>query len=126
MPSHTLKTFVDNRVAEVQEATSSHDWRHLPTLDNLADMISRGLSPRDILDNDLWTQGPQWLIEDSDSWPKLSFQKKRGARSQGSVHYFIFRNICLLLRIWQRCISCVDNSFLPFRTLGELLLVALH
>ncbi|XP_043258052.1 uncharacterized protein LOC122400593 [Colletes gigas] len=37
---HSLKTFVANRVAEIQEKTHIPDWRHVPTQDNPADLIS--------------------------------------------------------------------------------------
>ena len=32
-PPHTLKTVVDNRVAEIQEKTEAHEWQHVPTHD---------------------------------------------------------------------------------------------
>ena len=74
-PSHTLKTFVANRVAEIQAEIRPQDWRHVPTLDNPADLISRGQSPQEFLKNNLWSQGPQWLRQNSDSWPQLSFHR---------------------------------------------------
>lgn len=39
---HKLKTFVSNRVAEIQEITQTHEWRHVPTQDNPADLASQG------------------------------------------------------------------------------------
>lgn len=41
-PSHKLKTFVANRVAKIQELTKIHEWKHVPTHDNPADLVSRG------------------------------------------------------------------------------------
>ena len=38
----TLKTFVANRVASIQETTSDCFWRHVPLVYNLADIASRG------------------------------------------------------------------------------------
>ena len=35
IPSHTLLTFVANRVSEIQATTQLTDWRHVPTQDNL-------------------------------------------------------------------------------------------
>ena len=43
---HTLETFVANRVSEIQTKTNIRDWRHVPTHDNPADLISRGQTPR--------------------------------------------------------------------------------
>jgi hypothetical protein len=40
-PSNKWKTFVGNRVAIIQEETSSATWRHVPSQSNPADLISR-------------------------------------------------------------------------------------
>ncbi|GFU02000.1 integrase catalytic domain-containing protein [Trichonephila clavipes] len=41
--SYQLKTFVANRIATIQEMTSSEQWRYVATEDNLADFVSRGM-----------------------------------------------------------------------------------
>ena len=74
-PSHTLKTFVANRIAEIQATSKPQEWRHVPTRDNPADLISRGQSPQEFLQNSLWTQGPQWLSYNDDTWPQLPFHQ---------------------------------------------------
>ncbi|XP_043604818.1 uncharacterized protein LOC122577557 [Bombus pyrosoma] len=66
---HTLKTFVVNRVAEVQRKTHTSDWRHIPTTDNPADLISRGQSPEDFLRSTIWQHGPEWLQPSEEYWP---------------------------------------------------------
>ncbi|XP_033218065.1 uncharacterized protein LOC117173535 [Belonocnema kinseyi] len=73
--SHTLKTFVANRVAEIQAATQAQDWFHVPTQDKPADLLSRGQFPEEFLRHTLWTHGPRWLSQDRDTWPQLSFKK---------------------------------------------------
>lgn len=55
---NSLKTFVSHRVAEIQELTSNYYWRHVPTKDNPADLISRGIKPSKIVDCSLWWHGP--------------------------------------------------------------------
>ena len=74
-PSYTLKSFVANRVVEIQATTEAQNWHRVPTEDNPADLISRGQVPQDFLKNRLWIHGPQWLSRDSDTWPELSFKK---------------------------------------------------
>lgn len=66
----TLKTFISNRVAEIQSLTSSKDWYHVTSQDNPADLLSRGINPRDIQGADQWWHGPRWL-----SSPELKFSE---------------------------------------------------
>ncbi|XP_066259137.1 uncharacterized protein [Euwallacea similis] len=56
-----LKTFVANRVAKITELSREEDWAHVPSKDNPADVISRGLSPRELLQCNLWSHGPNFL-----------------------------------------------------------------
>jgi len=49
---YRLKTFVANRVASIQELTSAFEWRHVPSQDNPADLISRGILPAELGDLD--------------------------------------------------------------------------
>ncbi|XP_018407562.1 PREDICTED: uncharacterized protein LOC108783489 [Cyphomyrmex costatus] len=63
---HKLKTYVANRVAEIQRHTSSKDWDHVPSSDNPADLLSRGTTTEDLKDNYLWWHGPRWLVQPSE------------------------------------------------------------
>ena len=56
---HMIKTFVANRVAEIQIKTNLSDWRHVPTVDNPADLISRGQTPKEFLRPSIWKNGPE-------------------------------------------------------------------
>lgn len=67
---HRLKTFVANRVSEIQEITQGHEWRHVPSADNPADALSRGQFPHEFIKNQIWKQGPDWLQKGEDTWPK--------------------------------------------------------
>ncbi|GFX91141.1 uncharacterized protein TNCV_4857301 [Trichonephila clavipes] len=44
-----LKTFVQNRVAKIQELYPNQLWRHVPSDQNPADLISRGVDPDKLL-----------------------------------------------------------------------------
>ncbi|XP_071862271.1 uncharacterized protein [Bombus fervidus] len=66
---HTLKTFVANRVSDIQGKTHTSDWRHIPTADNPADLISRGQLPEDFLRSTIWQHGPEWLQQSEERWP---------------------------------------------------------
>lgn len=62
--SSRLKTFVANRVNQILELTEVKQWRH----DNPADIISRGISPVELIRADIWWNGPKWLEEDNTIW----------------------------------------------------------
>ncbi|XP_076549271.1 uncharacterized protein LOC143308200 [Osmia lignaria lignaria] len=66
---HLLKTFVANRVAEIQTKTDITNWRHVPTTDNPADLISRGQAPKEFLQPSIWHHGPEWLAREESFWP---------------------------------------------------------
>ncbi|XP_055589536.1 uncharacterized protein LOC129741775 [Uranotaenia lowii] len=65
----TWHTFVANRVAKVQQLTKNCRWNHVSGVENPADLISRGISPAAIIENELWWKGPRWLAQPESSWP---------------------------------------------------------
>ena len=67
--SRRLKSFVANRVAEIQRKTSPAQWRHVPGEKNPADDATRGLDLRDMSTESRWFQGPSFLHEGEESWP---------------------------------------------------------
>ncbi|XP_056643939.1 uncharacterized protein LOC130449895 [Diorhabda sublineata] len=69
-PVHLLKPFVRNRIAEIQELTDISSWRYVPSLENPADILSRGSYPSSLNNSNIWWQGPYWLQESPDLWPK--------------------------------------------------------
>lgn len=70
-PSNLLKPFVRNRVNEIQESTSGHTWNYVPSKDNPADLVSRGLRADLIKDTPLWWSGPSFLLRGKNEWPKM-------------------------------------------------------
>jgi len=66
---HRWKTFVANRVSEIQETLQPHQWRHVSSEDNPADCASRGISVPELIHHPIWWHGPSWLQED-DSLPE--------------------------------------------------------
>ncbi|KAK9754357.1 hypothetical protein QE152_g1368 [Popillia japonica] len=68
-PPNLLKTFVANRIAQIQDLTNGNSWRHVPTSSNAADPLSRGMSAQELTRSELWWRGPEWLAKNSDYWP---------------------------------------------------------
>ncbi|XP_058456942.1 uncharacterized protein LOC131434295 [Malaya genurostris] len=65
----TWKTFVANRVSEIQSLTQGSSWHHVAGKQNPADLVSRGVEVDDFLSNKLWTNGPDWLVLPENQWP---------------------------------------------------------
>ena len=66
-----FRSFVANRVGEIQMATEPCQWQYVPTTQNPADLCTRGATPSELQESSLWWQGPVWLLEDSANWPKM-------------------------------------------------------
>ena len=62
--------FMANTVANIQETTNISDWKHVNTLENPADFISREVI-QGTENLQLWWQAPQWLQQLATSWPSL-------------------------------------------------------
>jgi hypothetical protein len=79
------KTFVANRVAEIQDLTSVEDWRHVISSDNPADYVSHGVDPRSLKSLDHWWSGPVWLHDySSDYESTVSYDLENVPESKNS------------------------------------------
>ena len=63
-----LTVFVANRVSEIQEWSENIYWRHVPTKQNPADIVSRG-SDIEELKSSIWFNGPEFLKLMEIQWP---------------------------------------------------------
>ena len=70
MPITTSKTFVANHVSEIQELMSNCQWHHVAASSNPANMVSRGVLSQELVHNDLWWHGPDWVTENLSQQPK--------------------------------------------------------
>ncbi|GFW55638.1 uncharacterized protein TNCV_120221 [Trichonephila clavipes] len=60
--------FVANRVKEIRQLTQIQSWKYVPGNMNIADLLSRGCSPRQMLSS-RWWEGLSWLKQNSEYWP---------------------------------------------------------
>lgn len=65
----SLKTFVANRVSQIQTLGLQGSWKHVPSAQNPADILSKGATIDELQNNKLWWHGPGWLLEEG-SWPE--------------------------------------------------------
>ena len=133
-PAHLLKTFVSNRVAKIQEYTLSEDWRHVPSSDNPADLVSRGQMPDDFLQARLWPHGPEWLTQHENTWPQERIQiqeipeMKAPSSSQLSFNLTIsqwnllekYSSLTTLKRVVAYCLRFIHNAKGKQRLQGAL------
>lgn len=68
-PPGQSKVFVSNRVKKILKESTMEQWRHVPTTQNPADLISRGTTPQTLAISNLWWNGPDWLVASHSSWP---------------------------------------------------------
>ena len=62
------ETFINNRVIEIRKKREI-EYRHISSIENPADIRSKGLSGPDLVKSKLWWKGPEWLKEREQNWP---------------------------------------------------------
>ncbi|XP_058828585.1 uncharacterized protein LOC131688396 [Topomyia yanbarensis] len=60
-PLNQLELFVRNRIAVIQKHTSDYRWEYIRSLQNPADIVSRGQLPEVLKNSYLWWNGPEFL-----------------------------------------------------------------
>ncbi|XP_033230028.1 uncharacterized protein LOC117181463 [Belonocnema kinseyi] len=65
---HEYKTFVANRIAEIQDLTPVTSWKYVSSKENPADFISRGQLPQEFIHNTHWKNGPEWVTKAESNW----------------------------------------------------------
>lgn len=126
--SNNWKTFVANRVSEIQQLTNNTRWFHVRSDDNPADILSRGCSPSDLLEMQKWWHGPHWLIQNTAKWPCQDFNKSYAKlipecederRSPVHMSMFIkidtdyskrFSSLHKLIRVFSYCLRFCHNA----------------
>ena len=68
-PSRSLDVYVGNRVSVIQQNTQIADWFYVPSELNPADILSRGCSTSELMEEELWLNGPEFLVDES-KFPK--------------------------------------------------------
>lgn len=67
--SYGFQTFFANRIGEIQKASPVEDWRWVEGNLNIADIITRGATPEELIEGSEWQQGPKFLSWPEDEWP---------------------------------------------------------
>ena len=60
--------YVKNRVYKIKELQNNYKFNHVQSKDNPADLLSRGVNIKKLVQSTLWFNGPNWLI--LKDWPE--------------------------------------------------------
>ncbi|XP_065091279.1 uncharacterized protein LOC135712250 [Ochlerotatus camptorhynchus] len=93
-PSYVWPTFVANRVSHIQELTKGHRWNHVKGTGNPADLVSRRVMPRDLVDMQHWFNGPPWLSLLDQHWnieQNLKYEEPSEELLEKKKHVFVAR-----------------------------------
>ncbi|XP_046643169.1 uncharacterized protein LOC124328443 [Daphnia pulicaria] len=63
--------YVGNRIGEILELSDAHQWRYVPTAQNPADDVSRGIAAAEFSTNHRFYKGPSFLYNPPESWPSF-------------------------------------------------------
>ena len=66
-----FRPFVTNRIGEIQIFTEQSQWQHVSTVENPANLCTRGASPSELAECSLWWNGLDWLTNDFSEWSKV-------------------------------------------------------
>ncbi|GBM33620.1 hypothetical protein AVEN_203665-1 [Araneus ventricosus] len=106
-PPHLLKTFVSNRVAQIQELTKEYHWSHITSNNNPADLLSRGIDAQFLLNNQFWFQGP-------DSFNSLNSAVELNQSDKNYLPEFKSKDsVCLTVKTSALFddVICISNNF---------------
>jgi len=68
-----FKVFVTNRLNKIVKLIPSCTWRHVSTLNNPADCVSRGMHANEALSHTLYWTGPEFLRQPESGWSSTVF-----------------------------------------------------
>ena len=69
-PPRAWKLWVANRVRDTTALVPVSHWNHVAGVSNPADKPSRGVPASELVNDQLWFHGPDWLVKPHSEWPK--------------------------------------------------------
>ncbi|VDD93797.1 unnamed protein product [Enterobius vermicularis] len=91
-------------VGDKKETYPKESEEYVPSEDNPADMGSRGCTPNELKNNDLWWSGSDWLTEPFSKWPldiqldmqqsSVKLEENKEEKSTVSSNYKVRKQLC--------------------------------
>ena len=66
---YSLDTFTGLQVSEIQKKTDVESWLHVCSIENVADILTKGAPPASIGPGSWWQSGPAYFVNDPSQWP---------------------------------------------------------
>lgn len=82
--SYGYQTLFANRIGEIQNNTRIQDCWWIPGPHNIADVITRGVSPQDLDEDSEWQSGPKFLSLPANEW-LIKSAKELAATARESI-----------------------------------------
>ena len=91
-----FRPFVANRIGEIQRQSSPEQWQYLESKINPADVCSRGLRARSLMESHLWRNGPQFLLKAENDWPRTKIEEGSEARAEARKTFLSLQSQCFV------------------------------
>ena len=91
-----FRPFVANRIGEIQHQSSPEQWHYVESKENPADLHSRGLSARSLMENQLWWNGPQFLLKVENDWPRTKIEEGSEVKKEARKTFLILQQQCFV------------------------------
>ncbi|XP_026463775.1 uncharacterized protein LOC113366387 [Ctenocephalides felis] len=92
-PATRWKTFVANRVTKIRDLIPNAQWLHIPSNQNAADCVSRGLRPKDFIQHKNWLFGPDWLNGPISTWPAKTVEPSGDIDQERKANALIVKSV---------------------------------
>ena len=91
-----FRPFVANRIGEIQRQSSPEQWQYVESKENPADLCSRGLSARSLMESQLWWNGPQFLLKAENDWPRTKIEEGSEVKTEARKTFLSPQQQCFV------------------------------
>ena len=91
-----FRPFVANRIGQIQRQSSSEQWQYVESKENPADLCSLGLSCCSLTENQLWWNGPRFLLKAENDWPQIKIEEGSAVRTESRKAFIISPPQCFI------------------------------